>query len=60
VLGSIGSVGDACDNSMADSFVDSFKTELIADRVCRSGCCSSPGRDVCRCGFAARVRRTEG
>ena len=36
VLGSIGSVGDAYDNAMAESFVDSFKTELIADRVWRS------------------------
>ena len=33
VLGSVGSVGDAYDNAMAESFVDSFKTELIADRV---------------------------
>ena len=33
VLGSIGSVGDALDNAMAESFIDSFKTELIADRV---------------------------
>ena len=33
VLGSVGSTGDAYDNSMAESFVDSFKTELIADRV---------------------------
>jgi transposase InsO family protein len=33
VLGSIGSVGDAYDNALAESFVDSFKTELIADRV---------------------------
>jgi putative transposase len=33
VLGSIGSVGDAYDNARAESFVDSFKTELIADRV---------------------------
>jgi putative transposase len=33
VLGSIGSVGDAYDNAMAESFVDTFKTELIADRV---------------------------
>ncbi len=33
VLGSIGSVGDAYDNATAESFVDSFKTELIADRV---------------------------
>jgi transposase InsO family protein len=36
VLGSIGSVGDALDNAMAESFVDSFKTELIADRVWRT------------------------
>jgi putative transposase len=35
-LGSTGSVGDAYDNAMAESFVDSFKTELIADRVWRT------------------------
>ena len=28
--------GDAYDNAMAESFVDTFKTELIADRVWRS------------------------
>jgi len=33
VLASIGTVGDAYDNAMAESFVDSFKTELIRDRV---------------------------
>jgi putative transposase len=33
VLASVGSVGDADDNALAESFVDSFKTELIADRV---------------------------
>jgi transposase InsO family protein len=33
VLQSVGSVGDAFDNSMAESFVDTIKTELIADRV---------------------------
>ena len=33
VLGSIGSVGDAYDNAIAESFVDSFKTELIAERT---------------------------
>jgi putative transposase len=33
VLASVGSVGDAYDNAMAESFVDTFKTELIADRV---------------------------
>lgn len=36
VLQSIGSVGDAYDNAMAESFVDSFKTELVADRVWRT------------------------
>ncbi|MDQ3091579.1 MAG: IS3 family transposase [Actinomycetota bacterium] len=33
VLGSLGSTEDAYDNAMAESFVDSFKTELIRDRV---------------------------
>ena len=32
----MGSVGDAYDNAMAESFVDSFKTELLADRVFRT------------------------
>lgn len=32
-IGSIGSIGDAFDNALAESFVDTFKTELIADRV---------------------------
>ncbi|MGH2888444.1 MAG: IS3 family transposase [Solirubrobacteraceae bacterium] len=36
VLASIGTVGDAYDNAMAESFVDSYKTELISDRVWRS------------------------
>jgi putative transposase len=36
VLQSIGTVGDALDNALAESFVDSFKTELISDRVWRS------------------------
>ncbi len=36
VLASVGSTGDAYDNSMAESFLDSFKTELIADRVWRT------------------------
>ena len=36
VLASVGSVGDAYDNALAESFVDSLKTELIADRVWRS------------------------
>jgi putative transposase len=35
VLASVGSVGDAYDNALAESFVDSFKTGLIADRVWR-------------------------
>ena len=33
VLASIGTVGDALDNALAESFVDSYKTELISDRV---------------------------
>ena len=36
VLASIGTVGDAYDNALAESFVDSYKTELISDRVWRS------------------------
>ncbi len=36
VLASVGSVGDAYDNAMAECFVDTFKTELVADRVWRS------------------------
>jgi putative transposase len=36
VLASIGSVGDAYDNAMAESFLDSFKTEPIADREWRT------------------------
>lgn len=36
VLASIGTVGDALDNALAESFVDTFKTELIADRVWRT------------------------
>jgi putative transposase len=36
VLASIGSVGDCYDNALAESFVDSYKTELIADRVWRT------------------------
>jgi transposase InsO family protein len=36
VLASVGSVGDAYDNALAESFVDTFKTELICDRVWRS------------------------
>ena len=33
VLASIGTVGDAYDNAAAESFVDTFKTELITDRT---------------------------
>jgi transposase InsO family protein len=36
ILASVGSTGDAYDNAMAESLVDSFKTELIADRVWRT------------------------
>jgi len=36
VLASIGTVGDAFDNALAESFVDTFKTELISDRVWRT------------------------
>jgi transposase InsO family protein len=36
VLQSVGSVGDAYDNAMAESFVDTIKTELIRDRVWRT------------------------
>lgn len=36
VLASVGSVGDAYDNAMAESFVDTFKTELVADRSWRT------------------------
>ncbi len=36
VLASVGSVGDTYDNAMAESFVDSLKTELISDRGLRS------------------------
>ena len=36
VLQSVGSVGDALDNALAESFVDTLKTELIADRVWRT------------------------
>ena len=36
VLASVGSTGDAYDNALAESFVDTFKTELIADRVWRT------------------------
>jgi putative transposase len=36
VLASLGSTGDCYDNALAESFVDSCKTELIADRVWRT------------------------
>jgi putative transposase len=35
-LASVGSVGDAYDDALAESFVDSFKTEPIRDRAWRS------------------------
>jgi transposase InsO family protein len=36
VLQSVGSVGDAYDNALAESFVDTIKTELNRDRVWRT------------------------
>ncbi len=36
VLASVGTVGDCYDNALAESFVDSYKTELITDRVWRT------------------------
>jgi putative transposase len=36
VLASVGTAGDCFDNALAESFVDSYKTELIADRVWRT------------------------
>ena len=33
MLASIGPVGDACDNAMAESFVNAIQTELVHDRV---------------------------
>jgi transposase InsO family protein len=36
LLASCGSVGDAYDNALAESFVDTVKTELIRDRVWRT------------------------
>jgi len=61
VLQSVGSVGDAYDNSIAESCVDTFKTELISDRVWRtrsklelaipkqqSRCPSNPARLITR------------
>jgi transposase InsO family protein len=36
VLASVGTAGDCYDNALAESFVDSFKTELIADRIWRT------------------------
>jgi transposase InsO family protein len=36
VLASVGTVGDCYDNALAESFVDSLKTELIRDRVWRT------------------------
>jgi transposase InsO family protein len=36
VLQSVGSIGDAYDNALAESFVDTLKTELITDRAWRT------------------------
>jgi len=41
LLASVGSVGEAYDNALADSFLDSFKTELITDRIWRRARSSS-------------------
>jgi transposase InsO family protein len=42
VLASIGSVGDAYDNAMAESFVDTFKTELISAQTASGAPAHSP------------------
>ena len=36
MLASLGSVGDPYDNALAESFVDTIKTELIHDHVWRT------------------------
>ena len=36
VLASLGSTGDDYDNALAESFVDTFKTELVKDRIWRA------------------------
>ena len=36
MLASVGSIGDTYHNALAESFVDSLKTELTADRVWRT------------------------
>jgi transposase InsO family protein len=46
VLASVGSVGDAYDNALAEWFVDSFKIELIADRVHETQLKRSPSNPV--------------
>ena len=64
VLASVGSVGDAYDNAMAESFVDTFKTELIADRVWRSrsqlelaSSSTSPGSTTTACTSPSAISR---
>ena len=37
VLASMGTVGDAYDNAMAESFVDTFKTEMLISAIGRGG-----------------------
>ena len=49
VLASIGTVGDALDNALAESFVDSYKTELIATA------CGAPARSSARDRAVGRV-----
>ena len=55
VLASVGSVGDAYDNAMAESFLDSFKTELVADRVWRTHRSSSSPSWSTSAGSTTRV-----
>src|SRR5688572_18280537 len=47
VLACVGSVGDAYDNALPESFIDSFKTELIADRAPRRPRSRATDRSPC-------------
>jgi transposase InsO family protein len=60
VLASVGSVGDAYDNALAESFVDSFKTELIADRVWRTDRSSSSPSSSTSAGLTRPPARSVG
>ncbi|MBS1870243.1 MAG: DDE-type integrase/transposase/recombinase [Actinobacteria bacterium] len=46
VPASIGTVGDAYENAMAESFVDTFKTELIRDRAAALAVAEVGGQSV--------------